>query len=142
MTLLQDSRKSIKSYPFLNSTLPRPKRYNNERLKEKKKETINRTKKKKKKETQKTIFVIRPHASARELKMGERFPFFRKWTPATESRRNNETNPATGMFPGVRVGMRTHRGCASGNLFELTGKLKSCHGAVFGGEPGISHRTY
>lgn len=57
--------------------------------------------------------------------MGERFPFFRKWTPATESRRNNETNPATGMFPGVRVGMRTHRGCASGNLFELTGKLKS-----------------
>lgn len=109
--------------------------HNNEK---KKKEMINRIKKKKKK----TIFVICPHASARELKVGERFPFFRKWSAATESRRNNETNPATGMFPGVRVGMRTHRGCASGNLFELTGKLKSCHGAVFGGEPGISHRTY
>lgn len=135
MTLLQDSRKSIKSYPFLNSTLPRSKRYNNERLKEKKRKRSIEPKKKRNAENN---FRYSSARIGTRVKNG----FFRKWTPATESRRNNETNPATGMFPGVRVGMRTHRGCASGNLFELTGKLKSCHGAVFGGEPGISHRTY
>lgn len=69
------------------------------------------------------------------------FPGSGTWPPESGEGGDNETNPVTGMFPGVRIGMRTHRGtCASGNLFESTGKLKSC--LVFGGEPGISHRTY
>lgn len=77
-----DSRKSIKSYPFLNSTLPRSKRYNNERLKEKKKGNDQSNQKKKKKRNAENNFRYSSARIGTRVKNGRAFSIF----PEVDSR--------------------------------------------------------